>query len=168
MKKSVKKRTKYKRPSWDEYFIGMMSYVGSRGTCDRGRSGCVIVRDKRVISTGYVGSPPGLPHCDDVGHDIHTVINKDKTKSQHCIRTIHAEQNAIVQAARFGVSLEGATLYCKLMLCHVCAKLVVAAGIKRLVAQNDYHASARSKDILKKAGIKLEIKNKKIEKYDRQ
>jgi dCMP deaminase len=167
MKKAAPKN-KYVRPSWDEYFIGMADYVGTRATCDRGRSGCVIVRDKRVISTGYVGSPPGLPHCDDVDHDMHKVINEDGSESMHCIRTIHGEQNAMVQAARFGVALEGSTMYCKMVLCHVCAKMVVAAGIKRVVAQNDYHAGQRSKDILKKAGVKLEIINKGIQKYDKQ
>ena len=73
----MKNAPKHKRPSWDEYFIGMANYVGSRATCDRGRSGCVIVRDKRVISTGYVGSPPGLPHCDDIGHEMHKTINEN-------------------------------------------------------------------------------------------
>lgn len=168
MKKSVEKTPKYKRPSWDEYFIGMANYVGTRGTCDRGRSGCVIVKDKRVVSTGYVGSPPGLPHCDDVGHDMHTVINEDGTKSQHCIRTSHAEQNAMIQAARFGVAIEAGTMYCKMVPCHVCAKQAVSAGIKRIVAQMDYHAGDRTKGILKKAGVKLEIINKIVEKYDKQ
>ena len=168
--KKVKKmpKTPYLRPSWDEYFIGLANYVGTRATCDRGRSGCVIARDKRVISTGYVGSPPGLPHCDDVGHDMHTVTNEDGSTSEHCIRTIHAEQNAVAQAARFGVSLDGATLYCKMVLCHVCARLIISAGIKRVVAEMDYHASQRTKDILKQAGVKLDIINKKIEKYTRQ
>lgn len=165
MKKAVKKVIKHKRPSWDEYFIGIANYVGTRATCDRGRSGCVIVRDKRVISTGYVGSPPGLPHCDEVGHDMHIVINEDGSRSKHCIRTIHAEQNAMIQAARFGVKLEGATMYCKMTLCHVCAKLAITAGIKRIVAEKDYHASRRSKEMFKKARVKLEILNKEIEKY---
>ena len=168
MKKAVKKITKHKRPSWDEYFLGMMNYVGSRATCNRGRSGCVIVRDKRVISTGYVGSPPGLPHCDEIGHEMHSVINEDGSKSQHCIRTAHAEQNAIAQAARFGIALDGATIYCKMVLCYVCAKLAITAGIKRVVAEKDYHASKRSKEILRKAGVKLEIINKEIEKYSKQ
>ena len=169
MKKSkIKKSSKNKRPSWDEYFIGMANYVGSRATCDRGRSGCVIVRDKRVISTGYVGSPPGLPHCDNVGHEMHTVINDDGTKSEHCIRTAHAEQNAIAQAARFGASLEGSTMYCKMVLCYTCAKLAITAGVKRVVAEKDYHVSNKSKEILKKAGVKLEIINKEVEKYKRQ
>ena len=168
MKKAAKKSPKYQRPSWDEYFTGMANYVGTRATCDRGRSGSVIVRDKRVISTGYVGSPPGLPHCDDVGHDMHQVINEDGTKSEHCIRTAHAEQNAIAQAARFGVALEGSTMYCRMVLCHVCAKLAITAGIKRIVAENDYHAGKRSKDMLKKAGVELEILNNKVEQYRRQ
>jgi dCMP deaminase len=168
MKASDKKSEVHLRPSWDEYFIGMANYVGTRATCDRGRSGCVIVRDKRVISTGYVGSPPGLPHCDEVGHDMHKVINEDGTESQHCIRTAHAEQNAIVQAARFGVSLDGSTMYCRMVVCHVCAKMIISAGIKRVVAERDYHASERSKEMLKKAGVKLEILNKETEKYAKQ
>jgi dCMP deaminase len=165
MKKLASKETKPKRPSWDEYFMGMANYVGSRATCDRGRSGCVIVKDKRVISTGYVGAPAGLPHCDDVGHEMHTVINDDGHKSEHCIRTTHAEQNAIVQAARFGIALDGATIYCKMVLCYVCAKLSISAGIKRVVAEYDYQVSSRSKEILKKAGVKLVILNKSVLKY---
>jgi len=168
MKKVDSRVTKRERPSWDEYFIGMANYVGTRATCDRGRSGCVIVRDKRVISTGYVGSPPGLPHCDDIGHDIHMVINEDGTKSEHCIRTAHAEQNAMAQAARFGIALEGSTMYCKMTLCYNCARMVITAGIKRVVAEQDYHASLRSKDMFEKAGVKLEILNKEVEKYPRQ
>ncbi|MDP9249261.1 MAG: cytidine/deoxycytidylate deaminase family protein [bacterium] len=167
MKKAVKHEV-FKRPSWDEYFMGMANYVGTRATCDRGRSGCVIAQNKRVVSTGYVGSPPGLPHCDEVGHDMQKAINEDGTESMHCVRTIHAEQNAMVQAARFGVSLDGATLYCRMVLCHVCAKLAITAGIKRVVAENDYHASSRSKTMLKKAGVELEILNNKVEEYSSQ
>lgn len=168
MKKQGKNNSKYRRPSWDEYFIGMANYVGTRATCDRGRSGCVIAQDKRVISTGYVGSPPGLPHCDDVGHEMHRVLNEKGSDTMHCIRTVHAEQNAIAQASRFGAPLEGATLYSKMVPCYTCAKLVITAGIKRVVAEKDYHVSKRSKEILKKAGVKLEIINKEIEKYDKQ
>lgn len=160
--------TKRVRPSWDEYFMGMAKYVATRATCDRGYSGCVIVKDKRVISTGYVGSAPGLPHCDEVGHDMHTVINEDGSKSQHCLRTAHAEANAIAQAARSGVSLDGSTIYCKMIPCHNCSKMLVAAGVKRLVADNDYHAGAKSKEIMKKAKVKVEILNKTVEKYDKQ
>lgn len=164
----MKKVIKNKRPNWDEYFIGMADYVGSRGTCDRGKSGCVIVKDKRVISTGYVGSPPGLPHCDDVGHEMHTVINEDGSQSQHCIRTAHAEQNAISQAARFGIAVDGSILYCRMTPCYSCAKSIITAGIKRVVAERDYHASKRSKEIFKKAGLKLDIINKEVQKYSKQ
>lgn len=169
MRKAVKKSpSPFDRPSWDEYFIGMANYVGTRATCDRGRSGCVIAKDKRVISTGYVGSPPGLPHCDEVGHEMHTVINEDGTESQHCIRTAHAEQNALAQAARFGASLEGATLYCKMVPCYSCAKSIITAGVKRVVAEKDYHVSSRSKEILEQAGVALEIVKKEVERYTRQ
>ncbi|HEU4966902.1 MAG TPA: cell division protein DedD, partial [Candidatus Saccharimonadales bacterium] len=74
------------RPSWDEYFVGIMAAVGERATCDRGRSGCVIVRDKRIVATGYVGAPAGIAHCDEVGHELHEVIADDGTRSQHCVR----------------------------------------------------------------------------------
>lgn len=143
----------YTRPTWDEYFIKIMEMVGSRGTCDRGRSGCVIVKDKRIICTGYVGSPIGIKHCDEIGHEMHTVINTDGTESRHCIRTTHAEQNAICQAARFGISLDGATLYCKMTPCYVCAKMIINAGIKRVVCEQDYHAGARSKEIFAESGV---------------
>jgi dCMP deaminase len=168
MKKITVKREKYIRPSWDEYFLGMIELLGARGTCDRSRTGCVIARDKRIVSTGYIGSPPGISHCDDVGHEMHTVINEDGTKSEHCVRTTHAEQNAIAQAARFGLTLDGATLYCHMTPCYTCAKLIITAGIKRVITKKEYHASKRSKDIFKKAGIKLETLNKEVEKYPRQ
>ncbi len=166
MKRTVKKI--HKRPSWDEYFIAQADFLGSRGTCDRSRSGCVIAKDKRIISTGYIGSPPGIPHCDDVGHEMHTVINEDGTRSMHCVRTTHAEQNAIVQAARFGLALDGSTLYCKMTPCYTCAKLVITAGIKKVISEKDYHASKQSKEIFKKAGVKLQILNKEVEKYKNQ
>lgn len=153
----VKKITKHKRPSWDEYFIGMANYVGSRGTCDRGRSGCVLVKNKRILSTGYVGAPVGLPSCDDVGHEIHTVINEDGTKSRHCIRTAHAEQNAINNAARVGVAIEGGTIYCKLTPCYKCAQGIINSGIVRVVALKDYHGAKRTKEIFKEAKVKLNI-----------
>ena len=102
------------RPTWDEYFIELTRTVASRSTCDRGRSGCVIVKQKHILCTGYVGSSPGMPHCDEAGHLLRKVIDEDGQVRQHCMRTIHAEENAINQAARFGISLEGATLYCKM------------------------------------------------------
>jgi len=155
----------YSRPTWDEYFIKIMEMVGSRGSCDRGRSGCVITRDRRIISTGYVGSPVGLPHCDEAGHEMHTVLHDDGTQTRHCIRTAHAEQNAICEAARMGIALEGATLYCKMTPCYTCAKMIINAGIKRVVCAQDYHASARSKEIFKEGGIDYTLVSEETTKY---
>ncbi len=160
----TKKEEKYKRPSWDEYFSKLVEMVGSRGTCDRGRSGCVIAKDKRIVATGYVGSPTGTAHCDEVGHEMHTVTENGK-ESQHCIRTSHAEQNAIANAARFGVALEGATLYCHMTPCYICAKMIINVGIKRVVCNKDYHKGTRSKEIFKEAGIKYELLNNEVETY---
>ncbi|MEI6042712.1 MAG: cytidine/deoxycytidylate deaminase family protein [bacterium] len=153
------------RPSWDDYFVEIMKAVGNRGTCDRGRSGCVIVKDKRLISSGYVGSPAGCKHCDEVGHEMHTVKKEDGTESRHCIRTSHAEENAIVQAARVGAATEGATLYCKMSPCYTCAKMIINAGIKRVVALNDYHAGGRSREIFEEAGVKYDLLNDVVEAY---
>lgn len=156
----------YCRPSWDEYFLKIVEIIGSRGTCDRGRAGCVITKEKRIISTGYVGSPVGLPHCDEIGHEMHTVTHPDGHQTRHCIRTTHAEQNAICTAARFGLALEGATLYCKMTPCYVCAKMIINAGITRVVCQQDYHASARSKEIFAEAGVQFNLVNNEMATYD--
>ena len=155
----------YIRPSWDEYFLNLVELVGTRGTCDRGRSGCVIVKDKRILSTGYVGSPIGTKHCDEIGHEMHTVQHEDGHESKHCIRTAHAEQNAIVNAARFGMALEGATLYCHMTPCYACAKMVINAGIKRVVCNKDYHAGGRSKEIFKEAGISYALISTEMQTY---
>ncbi len=156
----------YKRPSWDEYFMNITEMVGSRGTCDRGRCGCVITKNKRLISTGYAASPSGIAHCDDIGHEMHTVRHEDGHETRHCIRTTHAEQNAITTAARFGTSLEGSTLYCKMTPCYTCAKMIINAGIKRVVCAQDYHASGRSKDIFAEAGIQFNLLSEKMTTYD--
>jgi dCMP deaminase len=156
----------YCRPSWDEYFMKIAEVVGLRSTCDRGRTGCIIVKDKRIISTGYIGSPVGLPHCDEIGHEMHTVTNEDGTQSRHCIRTSHAEQNAIAQAAKFGTSLDGGTIYLKMTPCYTCAKMIINAGIKRVVCQNDYHAGGRSKEIFASAGIQYNLLSKNMVTYD--
>ncbi len=162
MKKSVKK---HKRATWDEYFLNLVELVGSRGTCDRGRSGCVVVKDKRIIATGYVGSPMGIGHCDELGHEMHTVVQENGETSQHCIRTTHAEQNAIVNAARFGTALDGATLYCHMTPCYVCAKMIINAGIKKVVCNKDYHKGQRSKEIFKEAGVDYVLINEETETY---
>lgn len=159
---------KHIRPSWDEYFMDMTTTVARRATCDRGRSGCVIVRDKQVLVTGYVGSPKGLPHCDDVGHLFKKVIHEDGSVTNHCMRTVHAEQNAITQAARRGIALEDSTLYCKMTPCRTCAMLIINCGIVRVVCEKKYHAGAESEEMFRQAGIKLEYFIEEIEKYDNQ
>jgi dCMP deaminase len=168
--KEVKKikEEKYVRPSWDEYFLELADAVSKRATCDRGRSGCVIVRDKRILVTGYVGSPAGLPHCDEVGHLMKTVVNEDGSKSDHCVRTVHAEQNAICQAAKLGVSVDGATVYCRMTPCRVCAMLLINCGIKRVYCERKYHAGAESEEMFKKAGVKLEFKFNEVQQYTKK
>lgn len=155
----------YTRPSWDEYFMKIAEMVGTRGSCDRGRAGCVITRDHRIVTTGYVGSPCGLPHCDEVGHEMHTVMHEDGTSSRHCIRTAHAEQNAICEAARMGIALEGGTLYCKMTPCYACGKMIINAGIKRVVCAQDYHGGARSKEIFAEAGIDFNLLSEEMTTY---
>lgn len=161
----AKKVIRTDRPSWDQYFLDIVNVVGERGTCDRGKSGCVIVKNKRILSTGYVGSPVGTAHCDEAGHEMHTVKHEDGHESRHCIRTTHAEQNAIVTAARFGAMLEGATLYCHMTPCYACAKMIINAGIVRVVSQMDYHAGERSKEIFKEAGVIFDLFEEKVQKY---
>ena len=168
MPKVKTKKVSIKRPSWDEYFIKLAEVVGSRGTCDRGRSGSMLIKDKRILATGYVGAPVGLPSCDDIGHEMHTVINEDGTNSRHCIRTAHAEMNAIANAARVGVAINGGTLYCQMVPCYSCAKVIINAGIVRVVAAKDYLASALSKKIFKQAKVKLDIISNETQSYKDQ
>jgi dCMP deaminase len=147
----------YDRPSWDEYFTEISRAVAKRATCDRGRSGCVIARNKQILVTGYVGTPAGLPHCDEVGHQLKTITHEDSTTSQHCMRTTHAEQNAIVQAAKLGVPIEGATLYCKMTPCSTCSKMIINAGIKRVVCEKRYHSKAEeTEQMFQQVGIELD------------
>jgi len=143
------------RPSWDEYFIEMMNTASKRATCDRGRSGCVIVRDNHTLSTGYVGSAAGLPHCDEAGHDMRKMINEDGSISEHCVATVHAETNAVCQAAKKGVAIEGATLYCRMTPCRNCAMMIINCGIKRVVCERRYHAGAESVEMFKAVGIEI-------------
>ena len=163
--KDAKLTNVHKRPNWDEYFLEMVDFVGRRGTCDRGQAGAIIVRDKRILATGYVGSPIGLPHCDEAGHEMHTVVQEDGSQSRHCIRTAHAELNAVANAARFGVAIDGSVLYCKMFPCYVCAKTIINSGVKKVVSLKDYHASRRSKEIFKEAGVEFKILDKDMETY---
>jgi len=164
-----KTKSKYIRPSWDEYFLYLLEPLAKRATCDRGRNAAVIVSPgNTILATGYVGSPPGQPHCDDIGHMMKTVTDQDGNSSQHCVRTLHAEENAILQCAKDGIKIEGATLYVKMAPCYNCAMRIVRVGIKRVVAQKRYHADELSLELFKNAGIELVIIDNEIEKYSQQ
>jgi dCMP deaminase len=149
---------KNRRPSWDDYFLELADAASRRATCDRGKSGCVIVRDKQVLTTGYVGSPAGLPHCDDVGHLMKKVIQENGEISEHCLRTVHAEQNAICQAAKRGISIDGATIYQRMTPCRTCAMLLINCGIKKVVCERKYQLAEESEQLLAEAGIELVYK----------
>lgn len=159
---------KYVRPTWDEYFMEVCRSIAKRATCDRGRSGCVIARDHHILVTGYVGAPKGLAHCDDAGHLFKEVHHEDGTTTRHCVRTVHAEQNAICQAAKRGISIDGATLYCKMTPCRTCAMLIINCGIVRVVAEKRYHDSADTVRMFKEAGIILEHLSDTLEIYEKQ
>ena len=157
----------YLRPSWDDYFMEVADAISKRATCGRGRSGCVIAKERQLLVTGYVGSPQGLPHCDEAGHQMKKVIHEDGTISEHCVRTVHAEQNAVCQAAKRGISIDGATLYCRMTPCRTCAMLIINCGIIRVVCERKYHAGEESEALLSEAGIELQYKHDEVQKYEK-
>jgi len=156
------------RPSWDEYFMDIADKVGERATCGRGRSGAIIVKDKKILTTGYVGSPPGFPHCDDISHVIHTVTDENGNKSEHCVNTLHAEENAILQAAEFGICIKESTIYCKIVPCFRCAMKIIRVGIIRVVAKYRYQTDHKTIEMFKKAKVILNVINDEVIKYERQ
>lgn len=140
---------KYIRPNWDDYFMAIARIIATRSTCDRLRAGAVLVKNNRIISTGYNGSPPGLPHCDS--HAGHLM------EEGHCVRTVHAEHNAILQAAMApGQSTENSIAYLVYSPCIHCSKYLVSAGVKRVVIGNFYR-NTKVIDYLKQAGVEVEI-----------
>jgi dCMP deaminase len=134
------------RPNWDEYFMKLAMLASERATCPRMHCGCVLVKDREVIATGYNGSIPGDAHCEDVGCLV---------VDNHCVRTNHAEMNAIVQAARKGHMIDGVTAYVTNMPCTTCAKALIAAGIKRVVIFSDYHSTLAT-DFFAKAKVQID------------
>ena len=124
------------RPSWDTYFIQIAHLVATRATCPRRSVGAVIVRDKRILATGYNGAPAGLPHCPPEGdeHDW----PKGCMMAGHCVRSLHAEQNCLLQAAKIGVASDGATMYVTCQPCNTCAKMIINAGVARVIYEGDY------------------------------
>lgn len=143
------------RPSWDDYFIGVVDALSARATCDRGRSAAIFVRDNDILASGYVGAPPGFPHCDDVDHLF------DST-GKHCVRTLHAEQNAVIRAARNGISLHDSSVYCTMEPCLNCAMTMIGIGVYRVVAKNSYHAAGMTRDAFSDAGIILVTLNNNV------
>ena len=133
------------RPSWDTYFLKLAMLVSERATCPRMHCGCVLVREKRILSTGYNGSIPGDVHCEDDGCMI---------VDNHCVRTIHAEMNAILQCSIHGVSTLGASAYVTNMPCTNCSKALIAAGIKEIVIFSDYH-DTKAEEFFKIASVEI-------------
>lgn len=149
------------------YMFGIVDAVATRGTCDRGRVGCVIAYGGRVVATGYAGAPRGLPHCDEVGHDMVVRRRGDGFVTEHCVRTVHAEANAIVQAAQFGTSIKGAFLYCSTFPCVDCAKLIINSGIVQVLAQDGYSEMNISKKLFEEAGVSAIVLSE-FSRYTRQ
>jgi len=119
------------RPRRGEYYMKIAFDVARRATCDRAHVGCVLVKDDRIIATGYNGSPPGYPHCDDEGHDM---------EGGKCVRTVHAELNTLLQCAMHGISAKGATAYCTVQSCYRCTQYLVSAGVKHLIYFEKYNS----------------------------
>ena len=141
------------RPSWDAYFMNITFLVAKRSTCLRRAVGSLVVKDKRILSTGYNGAPTGIRHCNETGCLRQTMNVASGEKHELC-RGIHAEQNAIIQAAYHGVSIKGATLFCTNLPCSICAKMIVNAGIIKICYHSGY-ADALSKEMLNEAGIDI-------------
>ena len=135
------------RPSWDEYFLKLAMLASERATCPRMHCGCVLVKDKYVLSTGYNGSLPGLAHCEDVGCLI---------VEGHCVRTNHAEMNALAQAASHGVNISNSTLYCTNSPCIICTKMLINAGISKVVYLEGY-PDELSVAMLAEAGVEVSV-----------
>jgi dCMP deaminase len=133
------------RVKWEDYFMNIAKQVATRSTCGRKHVGSVIVRDRTILSTGYNGSIRGMPHCDDVGHMM---------ENDHCVATIHAEANAILQAAKNGVRIEGSEIYISASPCWICFKMIANAGIKRIY-YGEFYRDEKIFDVAKKIGIEL-------------
>ena len=142
------------RKSWDEYFMEIADIVKTRSTCLRRHVGAVIVKDNRIISTGYNGAPTGLLHCTTIGC-VRQRMNVPSGQRHELCRALHAEQNAIIQAAKFGISTEGATAYITVQPCVICAKMLINAGITRVVHGGDY-PDEMAYMMLKEAGVECQ------------
>lgn len=144
------------RPSWDQYFMEMAEVTQKRSTCLRRQVGAVIVKDKRIMATGYNGAPIGIKHCDERGGCLREKLNVPSGQRHELCMALHAEQNAIIQAAHLGQSISGGTIYCTHQPCVICAKMIINAGIKRIVVKEGYPDDL-SIEILKEAGLNIEM-----------
>ncbi|MDI6701056.1 MAG: dCMP deaminase family protein [bacterium] len=147
------------RPSWDEYFMEITKLVSSRATCLRRKVGAIIVKDRHILSTGYNGPPKGVKHCDELGGCLREKLNIPSGERMELSRAVHAEQNAIIQAAKLGINIEGADMYVTNQPCFICAKMIINAGIKRVII-NEGYPDKYAEDILKEAGVELVFLNK--------
>jgi len=145
------------RPSWETYFMDIAELVAKRSTCLRRAVGCVVVKDKRILSTGYNGAPTGIKHCIDIGC-LREELNIASGERHELCRGIHAEQNGIIQAALHGVSIKGATLFCTNQPCLICAKMIINAGIIKIYYRDGY-ADSMAQEMFKEAGVKV-LRNK--------
>jgi len=142
---------KLERPSWETYFMEIASLVAKRSTCIRRAVGAILVKDKRILATGYNGAPSGIRHCIDAGC-LREQLHVASGQRHELCRGIHAEQNAIIQAAYHGASIKGATLFCTNLPCSICTKMIINAGIEKIYYQSGY-ADEMSQDMLKEAHI---------------
>lgn len=142
------------RPSWDEYFMEMAMLTAKRSTCMRRNVGAVIVQDKHIIATGYNGAPKGIPHCEEIGGCLREKLSIPSGERHELCRALHAEQNAIIQAATLAQSIEGASIYITNQPCVICAKMIINAGIKRIVVKEGY-PDKLAVDLLAEAGLKI-------------
>ena len=147
------------RPSWDEYFMQMAQLTAQRSTCLRRKVGAVIVKDKHIIATGYNGAPRGLKHCVELGGCLREKLKIPSGQRHELCRALHAEQNAIIQAATLGQSIEDGTIYITHQPCAICAKMIINAGLKRIVVKEGYPDDL-SVEILDEAGLKIVMLDK--------
>ena len=141
------------RPSWETYFMDITHLVAKRSTCRRRSVGAILVKDKRILATGYNGAPSGIPHCIDIGCLREEMDIASGQRHELC-RGIHAEQNAIIQAAFHGVSVNGASLFCTNLPCSICAKMIINAGIRKIYYLSGY-ADTLSREMLDEAGVEI-------------
>lgn len=139
------------RPTWDQYFIDITHLVATRSTCLRRQVGALLVKDRNILATGYNGSPSGIRHCEETGCLRERMKVPSGERHELC-RGLHAEQNAIIQAARHGVNIDGSTLYCNTMPCSICTKMLINAGIRRIVYDTGY-ADDLAREMVAEAGI---------------